>query len=108
MAHSTKPTIDREPPATLRMVEDIIGCKWSLVVLDLVRRGINRPGAMEHAVVGLSAKVLAERLKKLCRYGILVRTAYPEIPPRVEYALTDYGARFVRILDLLRELDAAR
>jgi DNA-binding HxlR family transcriptional regulator len=96
------------PPATLRMVEDVVGCKWSLVVLDLVRRGVNRPGAMEHAVAGLSAKVLAERLKKLARYGILARTAYAEIPPRVEYSLTEFGQRFVRIVDLLRELDGTR
>ena len=47
------------------MVEDIVGCKWSLAVIDLVRRGICRPGAMEHAIDGLSAKVLNERLRKL-------------------------------------------
>ena len=64
------------------MMEDIIGCKWSLTVLALVRRGVNRPGALEHAVPGLSAKVLNERLRKLTRYGILDKTSYAEIPPR--------------------------
>ncbi|MCZ7563890.1 MAG: winged helix-turn-helix transcriptional regulator [Burkholderiales bacterium] len=53
------------------MVEDIVGCKWSLTVLGLVRDGVVRPGAMEHAVPGLSAKVLNERLRKLVRFGIL-------------------------------------
>ena len=46
------------------MVENIVGCKWSLTVLSLVRAGVHRPGAMEHAVEGLSAKVLNERLKE--------------------------------------------
>lgn len=46
------------PPPVARMVEDILGCKWSLVVLGLVRGGVRRPGAMEHAVPALSAKVL--------------------------------------------------
>jgi DNA-binding HxlR family transcriptional regulator len=93
-----------EPPAVARMVEDIVGCKWSLTVLDLVRRGVRRPGAMEHAIDGLTAKVLNERLRKLVRYGILVRTSYPEVPPRVEYALTGFGAKFADILDRIARL----
>jgi DNA-binding HxlR family transcriptional regulator len=86
------------------MVEDIVGCKWSLTVLDLVRRGVRRPGAMEHAVAGLSAKVLNERLRKLVRYGILAKRAYPEVPPRVEYTLTPFGRRFSAILDQIDAL----
>lgn len=89
-----------------RMVEDIIGCKWSLTVLALVRNGVNRPGAMEHAVRGLSAKVLNERLRKLQRFGILAKTSYPEVPPRVEYALTPFGARFADIVDRIEQLEA--
>ncbi len=89
-----------------RMVEDIVGCKWSLAVIDLVRRGICRPGAMEHAIDGLSAKVLNERLRKLQRYGILTRISYPEIPPRVEYSLTPFGLKFAGLLEQIRQLDA--
>lgn len=86
------------------MVESIVGCKWSLTVLHLVRQGILRPGAMEHAVPGLSAKVLNERLRKLTRYGILDKHSYPEIPPRVEYRLTDFGGRFATLLDGISSL----
>ena len=88
------------------MVEDIVGCKWSLAVIDLVRRGICRPGAMEHAIDGLSAKVLNERLRKLQRYGILEKASYAEIPPRVEYSLTPFGMKFTGLLDQIRQLDA--
>ena len=88
------------------MVEDIVGCKWSLAVIDLVRRGVCRPGAMEHAIDGLSAKVLNERLRKLQRYGILAKASYPEIPPRVEYSLTPFGMKFIGLLDHVRQLDA--
>jgi DNA-binding HxlR family transcriptional regulator len=77
----------------------------SVSVLHLVRRGINRPGAMERSVEGLTTKVLNERLRKLVSYGILDRQAYPEIPPRVEYQLTSFGSRFVTILDAIEELD---
>jgi len=90
------------------MVEDIVGCKWSLTVIDRVRSGVRRPGAIEHAVPGLSQKVLNERLRKLVRFGILAKEAYPEVPPRVEYSLTDFGGQFVRILDAIRALEDER
>jgi DNA-binding HxlR family transcriptional regulator len=87
------------------MVENVVGCKWSLTVIDLVRRGINRPGEMEHAVPGLSAKVLNERLRKLLRFGIVEKCSYPETPPRVEYSLTDFGVRFAKVLDAIHALE---
>ena len=90
------------------MVEDVIGCKWSLRVLEVVRGGTRRPGAIESAVPGLTQKVLNERLRKLTRYGVLERLAYPEVPPRVEYFLTDFGRQFADILDRIRALEAGR
>ncbi len=94
-----------ERPSVNRRVEDIVGCKWSLTVLQLVRHGTCRPGAMEHSVAGLTGKVLNERLKKLVTYGILERREYAEIPPRVEYTLTPFGLRFVSILDAIEALE---
>lgn len=86
------------------MVENIIRCKWSLTVLELVAKGTNRPGAMERAIDGLTTKVLNERLRKLVRFGILTKRSYPEVPPRVEYELTDFGRRFINILDAIDDL----
>lgn len=94
-----------QPKTVKGMVEDIIGCKWSLTVLTLVRQGVCRPGAMEHAIEGLSAKVLNERLRKLTRFGILEKRTYPEIPPRVEYRLTPFGDRFGSILDQIEAME---
>lgn len=94
-------------PSVTYMVENVIGCKWSLTVIDLVRRGIYRPGAMEHAVPGLSTKVLNERLRKLMRFGILEKRSYAETPPRVEYGLTDFGLRFAEIVDSIYALEQA-
>lgn len=95
-------------PPVRGMVENIIGCKWSLTVIDLVRRGVNRPGEMTRSVDGLTTKVLNERLRKLVRFGIFSRESFPEIPPRVEYSLTDFGLRFVEILDKIEELEGDR
>lgn len=89
-----------------RMVEDIIGCKWSLTVLGLVASGVRRPGAMQRRVPGLTPKVLNERLRKLLRFGIVERLVYAEVPPRVEYTLTAYGRRFEGVLREIAALDA--
>lgn len=95
-----------EPGSTARMVESIVGCKWSLHVLGEIRRGVRRPGALERSAEGLSRKVLTQRLDKMVRFGVLQKRSFPVIPPRVEYHLTAFGRRFVRILDAIRRLDA--
>ncbi|HSN40612.1 MAG TPA: helix-turn-helix domain-containing protein [Burkholderiales bacterium] len=94
---------NRKPPVSA-MVEDVVGCKWSLSVLRLVRDGVRRPGAMQRTVEGLSTKVLNERLRKLQRFGILEKEVFPEMPPRVEYRLTEFGRRFSAILDAIGKL----
>ena len=88
-----------------RMVEDIIGCKWSLTVLGLIADGVSRPGAMQRRVSGLTAKVLNERLRKLLRFGIIERHVFAEVPPRVEYTLSSFGRRFDGILKEIAALD---
>jgi DNA-binding HxlR family transcriptional regulator len=92
-------------PSVKRMVEKVIGCKWSLSVLELVRQGVNRPGAMERKVEGLTTKVLNERLRKFIRYGVLDRKVFAEVPPHVEYNLTDFGRKFVGVLDIIEDLE---
>lgn len=86
------------------MVETIYGCKWSLTVYRLLASGINRPGEMVRRVEGLSTKVLNECLRRNVNFGILERIAYPEVPPRVEYKVTPFGRKFIRILDELEKL----
>lgn len=103
-----KKRIAPQPPRVARMVEDIVGCKWSLCVLDLVAEGVNRPGAMQKRIAGLSTKVLSERLRKLHRFGIVQRQVFAEVPPRVEYRLTQFGQRFNAVLTAIRELDDSR
>ncbi len=88
-----------------RMVENIIRCKWSLSVLAKIQKGINRPGAIERSIEGLTTKVLNERLRKLVRFGILEKKIFAEIPPRVEYDLTEFGRKFINVLDAIEDLE---
>lgn len=92
------------PEKSARMLETIYGCKWSLTVYQLLAVGVNRPGEMVRSVEGLSTKVLNECLRKNVQFGILKRIAYNEVPPRVEYQVTEFGTKFMRILDELEKL----
>ena len=85
------------PPASpdraeaFHRVTDVLRCKWTLAVLEELARGTSRPSEIQRALPGLTSKVLSERLRKLERFGLVSRTAYAEVPPRVEYALTERG-----------------
>lgn len=84
------------------LLEDVLGCRWTISVLRAVTGGVRRPGALERHIEGISAKVLSDRLKQFTKAGLFERVAFPEIPPRVEYHLTDFGKKFGR---LLREVE---
>ncbi len=92
------------PERSARMVEAIYGCKWSLTVYQLLQNGKYRPGEMVRSVEGLTTKVLNECLRKNVEFGILQKNSYPEVPPRVEYTVTEFGRKFMKILDALEDL----
>ena len=85
-------------------VEAVFGCKWSLRILELIRQGVCRPGAIERALEGLTPKVQTYYFRRMEALGILDRVVYAEVPPRVEYHLTEFGLHFLPILDSIAEL----
>lgn len=90
------------------MVESIVGCKWSVALLQALARHESRPSDLLRAHPGLSAKVMNERLRKMTRFGIVDRQVHGEKPPvEVEYRLTPFGRRFTAILDEVRRLQEA-
>jgi len=88
------------------LLEDVIGCRWTISVIRAVANGVNRPGALERHIPGISPKVLGDRLKKFTRAGLFERVQFPEIPPRVEYNLTTFGKKFIRLLREVEKLQA--
>ncbi|MFT4763071.1 MAG: DNA-binding HxlR family transcriptional regulator [Oleispira sp.] len=92
------------PEKTARMVETIVGCKWSLTVYQLLANGINRPGEMVRSVEGLTTKVLNQCLSRNMEFGILDKRIFDELPPRVEYAVTSFGQKFIKVLDQIESL----
>src|SRR5918996_386415 len=110
MAASEKKILAAMPKLNSRRVdmllEDVIGCRWTISVLRAVARGVNRPGALERHIEGISTKVLTDRLRHFTRAGIFDRIQFPEIPPRVEYRLTEFGKKFMRLLKEVEKLQA--
>ncbi|HEY5753892.1 MAG TPA: helix-turn-helix domain-containing protein [Chthoniobacterales bacterium] len=88
------------------LLEDVIGCRWTISVLRAVGSGVNRPGALERHIEGISAKVLSSRLRHFTEAGIFERVQFPEIPPRVEYHLTNFGKKFLGLLKEVEKLQA--
>lgn len=88
------------------LLEDVIGCRWTISVLRAVGSGVTRPGALQRHIEGISAKVLADRLKNFSQAGIFERVQFPEIPPRVEYRMTEFGKKFLKILREVEKLQA--
>ena len=81
-----------------------IGCgKWTLLVIRDLAEGTARFCELERSLEGISPRTLSLRLRALEEEGVLERTTFPEVPPRVEYALTDKGRALVPIIDSMRE-----
>jgi DNA-binding HxlR family transcriptional regulator len=75
----------------IREILDLVGDKWSILIIGTLADGPVRYSDLAAAIPGISQRMLTLTLKQLQRDGLLTRTAYPEIPPRVEYALTPLG-----------------
>jgi len=86
------------------VMESVFGCKWSLRILELIRKGVCRPNAIERELEGLTPRVQNYYFRRMVNLGILEKTSYPEVPPHVEYRLTDFGLRFLPILDSIQNL----
>jgi DNA-binding HxlR family transcriptional regulator len=79
----------------------LLGDAWTLLLLRDLAGGPRRFTELE-ASTGISPRVLTDRLRALCAQGVMTRRMYAEIPPRVEYALTDKGRAALPVLDVLR------
>ena len=79
----------------------LIGDKWKVLVLRDLMNGTKRFGELRKSVGSVSQKVLTAQLRTMEACGLLTRTVYAEVPPRVEYALTETGYSLKPVLDAL-------
>ena len=83
----------------LDVTMNFIGGKWKTVVLWYLKSDKKRFGELKKRIPDITEKMLSLQLKALEEDGIVKRTIYPEVPPRVEYELTDFGKTLIPMLD---------
>ena len=92
--------IDACPVAT---TVNLIGSKWKLLIMrNLLQRPL-RFNELQKSLEGISQKVLTDSLRSMERDGIINRTVYPEVPPRVEYSLSEIGESMRSIINAMQE-----
>lgn len=93
--------IDREnlPACPVETTLMLIGDKWKVLIIRDLRGGTKRFGELKKSLCGISQKVLTANLRDMEESGLLTRKVFAEVPPRVEYTLTELGESMGPILD---------
>lgn len=84
-------TKDELPACPVATMVELIGNKWKLLIIRNLLASTSRFGELKNGVPGISQKVLTDNLRALEADGLVIRTVFPEVPPRVEYSLSDLG-----------------
>ena len=96
-------TKDELPVCTVATAVSLVGGKWKLLI---IRNLLARPwrfNALKKDLDGISQKVLTDNLRSMEEDGLILRTVYPEVPPRVEYSLSSLGESLKPILDSMAD-----
>ncbi|WP_337032702.1 helix-turn-helix domain-containing protein [Paenibacillus illinoisensis] len=80
---------------------EIIGGKWKALIVCLLMSGVKRTSELQRSIDGISQKVLIQQLRELERDGLVRRHVYQQMPPKVEYSLTEYGVTANKIVDVM-------
>lgn len=98
-----EPDLDNDPKkCPIARCMDIIDGKWTLLLLFRISRGTNRFGALQRSVPNISKQILTTELRKLETNGLLNREVFAEIPPRVEYTVSEKGESLFPIIHAMR------
>ena len=89
------------PACPVETTLTIIGDKWKVLILRDLMEGTRRFGELKRSIGSVSQKVLTAQLRDMEAKGLLTRTVYAEVPPRVEYSLTELGQSLKPVLDAM-------
>ena len=90
------------PKCPIETTLKMLGCKWKVLIIRELLTGTNRFCELKRAVTGITQKVLTSKLREMEELGLLEREVYPQIPPKVEYTLTDIGYSLRPVLESLK------
>nr|WP_157011142.1 MULTISPECIES: helix-turn-helix domain-containing protein [Eggerthella] len=90
------------PACPVETTAQLIGSKWRLLIMRDLLDGTKRFGELKRSLGSISQKVLTSNLREMEERGLVERRVYPEVPPRVEYSLTEAGASLRPVIDAMR------
>ena len=91
------------PECPVATTVELIGSKWKLLILKYLLNKTMRYNELKREIDGISQKVLTSTLKSMVEDGIVIRTSYPEVPPRVEYSLSEIGESMRPVIDVMAD-----
>jgi DNA-binding HxlR family transcriptional regulator len=107
MATRTMNTVHEATSCAVAACAEIIGAKWTALLVHDLSEGPRRFSELEHSCAGISPRTLSERLRALEEEELVERRSYAESPPRVEYELTEKGAALLPIISEMRRFGHA-
>ena len=90
------------PACPVETTLSLISDKWKVLIIRDLLPGTKRFGELKKSIGGVSQKVLTSQLRQMEESGLLIRTVFPEVPPRVEYTLTELGHSLKPVLDAMQ------
>lgn len=93
---------EQGPRCPIESTLAMISGKWKILIIKALSQGPVRYGQLSREVAAVSAKVLTQQLRELEQDGLVARTVFPEVPPRVEYSLSRTGGALATVLEALR------
>jgi DNA-binding HxlR family transcriptional regulator len=100
---ATEPTPSCDASCPVQRAAQVLDGKWTILVLRDLMGGTKRYSELQRSLVGISPRLLADRLKALEAQGLLTRTAFATVPPTTEYSLTPQGLTLLPVVQALAE-----
>ncbi|AOT70989.1 winged helix-turn-helix transcriptional regulator [Geosporobacter ferrireducens] len=93
----------KEIKCPVGVAHNVISGKWKLVIIWILKDNVKRFNELQKALPGIRQSYLTQQLRELEKDGLVYREVYKEVPPKVEYSLTDIGREFLKVMDRMYE-----
>lgn len=91
--------IDITARCPIRTTLEMLGGKWKMLIIFQISQGVNRFGELKRSIPDISEKMLSQELKNLVDNRLITRKNFGEVPPRVEYQITDVGKKVLPLIE---------
>lgn len=95
--------IGRTLACSVVLTEELLHGKWKSPLLHFINQGVRRPSDLQRAIAGATRRVLHLQLNELEQHGLVSKTIFPQLPPKVEYSLTTFGQSLLPLLEAMEQ-----